>query len=62
MTKIDAAVEAIKAAGYDAMARDFRKHPEYRERIAKIVSRDVTQRMGSAMGSKLEQALLAAAR
>lgn len=62
MTKIDAAVEAIKAAGFDQMAREFRKYPQHRERIAEIVSRDVSQRMGYAMGSKLEQALFAAAR
>ena len=61
MTKIDAAVEAIKAAGYDQMAKDFRKHPEYRERIAKIVSRDVTQRLGHTLGSRLESALMEAA-
>ena len=61
MTKIDAAVEAIKAAGFAQLAREFRASPEYRERIAKLVSRDMAKRMGPGFGAKLEAALMAAA-
>lgn len=62
MTKIEAAARSIKAAGYDQLARDFRRLPQYREKIALIVSRDVTLRLGAALGERLEVALLEAAR
>lgn len=62
MTKIDAAVEAIKAAGYDQMAREFRKYPQHRAKITTVVSRDVTQRLGYVMGQRLATLLTAAAR
>lgn len=62
MTKIEAAAEAIRAAGYDQMARDFVKYPQHRERIARIVSHDVSNRLGHVLGSRLKASLMLAAR
>lgn len=60
MTKIEAAAEAIEAAGWTQLAKEFKTHPQHRAKIAQIVSQDATQRLGYAFGQRLLAALEAA--
>lgn len=57
VTKIDAAAIAIKTAGWDRLAREFKDHPEYRERIIRFVVARTSRDLGAPIAQRLETAL-----
>jgi len=53
---IERTADLFDAAGWEAMARDFRNRPEMRERIAEAMIRNITRDNREA-GEKLAHAL-----
>ncbi len=60
--KVEAAAQAIEAAGYEGLARNFREHPEYRLDVAHAMERNASRKFGREVGRQLAKQLRAAAR
>jgi glutathione synthase/RimK-type ligase-like ATP-grasp enzyme len=61
-TTVDAIAEAIRAAGYTAMAQEFVAKPEYRGRIIVAMTRNIArdQRLGPDVARRFRQLTAAA--
>ena len=58
--KLLAVAIVIRAAGRNAMARQWMKEPVYRGRIAKVVAKDVSERTGDRNGQDFARLALQA--
>ena len=46
MTQIEAVAEVIRAAGFDAMARQYVEEPSLRPRIIPIIAGEIERKLG----------------